>query len=555
VPESHYDAVVLGGGHHATIIACYLARAGLSVGVFERSPHLGGGANTSEGPAPGFLMNHCSHWTRFYGHPAYRDFNLYGEGLRYVFPEANEGMIFEDGSSFVGFSAARVVDETTGRTEPWSEGVRRTHEQIKRFSKRDADTYLQLLEKFERYWKPAFRKHRFSAPVPWGEPDALEELLLMPESGIEPVHQFMSLRQLAYDFFESDELRTLFMRAATTSTGCFPDDVPGLQGLVHNLPLVLSFEPAAIAIGGSQAISDALVSAGRKRGAEYFTEHEVVGIAVEGDRAGGIVLADGTSVSADVVVSGLGVPQTVLRLLAAREIEERLRHRIRNIHYDRGQLFWGNFALHEPPRYLAAAANPGVGPQPRLYWGPKDPDYYATRYQPEIYLHGFAQRPFVLSSVDTLWDTTRAPAGKHLVGVEEFAAPRRLFSPEEWSTIKVRFAEQLLAEWQRYAPNMTPDNVIATTLYGPDDIEDKRPDMIEGGYSAGSTIASQVGRYRPVPELSGYRMILDNLYNCSSNMHSGSGIGRGSSVNCFNAIAGDLGLSIDAQSPAAASAG
>ena len=44
---------------------------------------------------------------------------------------------------------------------------------------------------------------------------------------------------------------------------------------MHNLPLVLSFEPAAIAVGGSQAISDALVSAGRKLGVEYFTDAEV----------------------------------------------------------------------------------------------------------------------------------------------------------------------------------------------------------------------------------------------------------------------------------------
>ena len=72
--------------------------------------HLGGGACGSEGPAPGFVMNHCSHWTRFYGHPAYRDFALNDEGLRYVFPDENEGMIFDDGSSFIGFSASRVVD-------------------------------------------------------------------------------------------------------------------------------------------------------------------------------------------------------------------------------------------------------------------------------------------------------------------------------------------------------------------------------------------------------------------------------------------------------------
>src|SRR5512135_3056183 len=205
--DARYDAVIAGGGHHATIIAPYLARAGLSVLVLERSAHLGGGASASEGPAPGFVMNHCSHWTRFYAHPAYRDFELYDEGLRYVFPDENEGMIFDDGSSFVGFSAARVVDARTGRTERADENVQRTYDQIARFSARDADTYTELLDAYERHWKNAFRRHRFSVPPAWGTPDPLEELLEIPDSRIEPVHQFMTLRQLAQDFFESEELQ------------------------------------------------------------------------------------------------------------------------------------------------------------------------------------------------------------------------------------------------------------------------------------------------------------------------------------------------------------
>ena len=69
----------------------------------------------------------------------------------------------------------------------------------------------------------------------------MEALCSIPDSGMEPVHAHMWLQALAYDFFESDELRTLFMRAATTSTGCFGDDTPGLQGLAHNLSLVVSF--------------------------------------------------------------------------------------------------------------------------------------------------------------------------------------------------------------------------------------------------------------------------------------------------------------------------
>ena len=88
---------------------------------------------------------------------------------------------------------------------------------------------------------------------------------------------------------------------------------------------------------------------------------------------------------------------------------------------------------------------------------------------------------------------------------------------------------------------MTPDNIIAVNVIGPDNIENMHPDMIEGGYSEASTMASQLGRSAD-PELSGYRTILKNVYTCSSNLHSGSGIGRGSSLNCFKIIAADLGL-------------
>jgi beta-carotene ketolase (CrtO type) len=542
VSDARYDAVVVGGGHHSTIVACYLARAGMSVCVLERSPHFGGGAQTSEGPAPGFLMNHCSHWTRFYSHPAYRDFGLADEGLSYVFPEQNEGMIFDDGTSFIGYSAAVVVDPATGRVERSDSNVARTYEQIARFSSRDAETYLSLLEAHEQHWRAAFRRHRFSPPPPWGTPDPLEELVGLPGSRIEPVHQFMTLRQLAYDFFESTELRILFMRAATTSTGCYPDDVPGLQGLLHVLPLTLSFEPAAIAVGGSQAITDALMSAGRKLGVEYVESAVVDRIVVSGGRASAVELADGSRIDTGLVVSGLGLPQTVLRLLRDVEVDGEFARRLRNINYDRGQLLWANIAIGEPPRYAADIENPGVGEQPRLYWGPKDLDYLTLRYQAEIFTNGFAMQPYVLCSVDSLWDTTRAPAGSHVVGVEEFAAPRRLFSDERWREIKGRFMANLMHEWSHYAPNMTCDNVVASRVYGPDDIERERPDMVEGGYSAGATIASQLGRFRPVAGVDGYRVVLDNLYCCSSNLHSGPGIGRGSSLNCFQEIARDLAL-------------
>ncbi len=209
--------------------------------------------------------------------------------------------------------------------------------------------------------------------------------------------------------------------------------------------------------------------------------------------------------------------------------------------------------MHELPDYAAKTGNPVVGAQPRLYWGPKDPDYLATRYQAEIMTQGYASRAFALTSADTIWDPGRAPAGEHLVGYEEFTAPLRLFDRDGWRRIEATARRHMVEQWQRYAPNMTEDNIAGVRLITPRDVLATHPDMVEGGYSQGATIASQQGRFRPIPELSGYRTLLPNVYTCSSSTHSGSGIGRGNSLNCWRVIAADLGLDPDAtvRAPAA----
>lgn len=52
-PRTHYDAVIIGGGHNGLIAAAYLARAGQSVLVVERNTWLGG-ATTSQRVFPDF---------------------------------------------------------------------------------------------------------------------------------------------------------------------------------------------------------------------------------------------------------------------------------------------------------------------------------------------------------------------------------------------------------------------------------------------------------------------------------------------------------------------
>jgi len=180
--------------------------------------------------------------------------------------------------------------------------------------------------------------------------------------------------------------------------------------------------------------------------------------------------------------------------------------------------------------------------QPRLYIGPRNADYIATRYCAEILVNGMASRLFLFTGADSVWDKSRAPEGKHIIGVEEFSAPARFFSPTEWEHIRNEFAFEIVEQWGEYAPNMTHDNVIASRVVTPYDIQSRHINMPGGSIACGDMLLSQQDRFRPTPELSNYRTPVKNFYLCSSAAHSGVGTGRGSSYCCYQTIAEDFNL-------------
>ncbi len=540
--DRSYDAIVVGGGHHGLIIACYLQKAKMKTAIFERASKLGGAATSEVGPLPGFLLNDCAQWTRFYGHPAYSDFNLREKGLEYIFPEENEAMIFDNDTCLVGYSALKVVDPITGRTEVSHENLQKTLNGIRRFSQRDADTAEELFRRYVKKWKSAMGKYRFSPPTPWGEKNELERLCDDPKDGIDPIYQFMTTQQLAYDLFESEELRTLFIRAAMTSFGGAPHDVIGLHGFIHAIGLVLSWEPAAIAKGGSQSITNAMQKAFTEMGGEFFVNSEVVKLLIENGKAKGIRLRNGTEIEAKgLVVSNLSALQSI-QLIGEEHLDSKIVRRVKNIRYDRHNVIWAVVAVHELPRYKAASFNPDCGPQPRLYMGPRNADYMANQYLSEIFVKGIANRLFMFVGPDSIWDSSRAPEGKHIIGVEEFSAPKRFFSASRWQELRNEFENAIIREWQIYAPNMTRDNVIACRVVTPYDIELRHPNMHEGSIACGDMIISQMDRFRPTPELSNYKTPIKNFYLCSSACHNGVGTGRGCSYNCYQVISKDFAI-------------
>ena len=540
MPDSTYDAIVVGGGQHGMIVACYLQKAGMKTAIFEIKSQIGGTMTSTVGPLPSFTRNVSANWTRFYGHPAYEEFNLKEKGLEYIFPDGNEAMIFDNDTCLVGYTYLKVVDEQTGRTELSKENMQKSLNEIARFSKKDADTAEELFRRYMASWKSAIGKYRMTPPVPWGQKNELEKLLDDPKDGIDPVYQHMTTAQLAYDLFDSEELRTLFIRAAMTSFGGAPHDVIGLHGLIHALGLVLSWEPAAIAKGGSQSITDALMKAFTEMGGEYNVRSEVTKLLLENGKTVGIRLKDGSEFGAKkLVVSNLSALQSI-ELIGEDYLDPKIVKRVRNIRQDRHTVIWGVVAMHELPQYKAASFNPDCGPQPRLYIGPLNAEYVANQYLSEIYVKGIANRLYMYTGPDSIWDSSRAPDGKHIIGVEEFSAPARFFSAARWQELRNEFEDAIIREWQIYAPNMTRDNVIACHWITPYDIQQYYPNMPSGSIACGDMITSQLDRFRPTPELSNYRAPIKNFYLCGSACHNGVGTGRGSSYNCYQVIREDF---------------
>ena len=79
--KTRFDVVIVGGGHNGLTCACYLAKAGLSVGVFERRSILGGAAVTEEFH-PGFRNSTASYTVSLLNPKVIRDLRLAEHGLK-----------------------------------------------------------------------------------------------------------------------------------------------------------------------------------------------------------------------------------------------------------------------------------------------------------------------------------------------------------------------------------------------------------------------------------------------------------------------------------------
>ncbi len=532
MPDAAYDAIVIGAGAKGLITAMYLAKYGqMDVALFERRHEAGGGLCTEEASAPGFLCDiHATGIGGFHFIPVDRDFPEFTELVKRIVT-FGFGVIFQDDDScFVGYN--RTVDPTRERI----------YAEIAKFSERDAEAFLKLEQKARTSFFRAMLEFIHNPPTPVGEPDALERLSLNPDSGFDPSWAHKSTFEIARDVFESNELITPICRLGQAFT--IPPEVPGMPGFLGFLMGFAMLSPRGVGVvGGSHNVAHAAIKIILRNGGKFWTKCEVDKVLIENGAAKGIRLIDGTEVEARKLVLSTLDPYTLcFRLIGEEHLNNQILRRVKNLERRKTILGWYNWALHEHPNYTSSRINPDINKVGNVLITRKDPEILLH----EIYGNLMGRWPEVLSLNvinHSLRDKTRVPEGKAAIITEQFIPPGTAYSEDKWLELRKMHAEQVINLLQKHTTNVSWDNVIGYFPDTPDDYRYRLPNMgLEGNESIIDTIPSQFGRCRPIPELSGYRTPIKNLYATGGAWPPMAGTWCPNAYNAYKVIAEDLGL-------------
>ncbi len=543
MPDETFDAVIVGGGNKALFLAMYLIKyGGMSVGIFERRHEIGGCLATEETAAPGFRGNtHATIQLPFYYIPLWRDWpEFWDYGAQLEQHVCSDGAVFRKNQDCLAiYSEKYDMDQT------------RTAKEIARFSEKDAEKWLRLRKLWlSREFQHVQMDYFFVPHEEKIDPKVLERQIAVYPSlvevgaGVEPDALVLAGRHTrnVRELWESPELQYCNLRFLLSGT--IDPNEPGAGqwtfGLAAMMPSI------AFCKGGTHQVAHAAHKILVRDGAKFFLGAEVEKVVIENGEAKGIRLTDGSVIKANkIVVSTLNPEQLCFDLIGRENLDDKLARRIEILEKSFGCLMWYTFAIHEAPRYEAAAFNPDIND---TFWLglAEDPDiehiaresYYARLgefppsvddYCPTVWCHSLA-------------DPSYAPPGKHVANNEQLGPPASAHTEREWLDIKKQYAEDLMTLWQRHAPNMTWDNVIGCDYNSPYDHLRMKNLMPDGSIGVLDRVTHQVEDKRPTPELANHRTPIKNLYATGASWHVGANSGVTEVYSCYKIIAKDLGL-------------
>lgn len=482
------DVVIIGGGVNGLTTACYLAKEGLDTVILEKRPIVGGGATTEEVTLPGFKHNLCSimHWL-MPPQILWEDLDLASHDLDYT---------SWDGDGKYPRIATPFADNTG--IALWRD-PERTIEEVSRFSKKDGESYRELLGLI-RGFRETFFQDQMRPPR---RPSEVYRELEETEAGREIMrYMFMTTTDVLDEWFENDKVKGTL--AAMTCVGTVKPTDAGGGVLAYGLMAALHDMEWYLGTGGSGRLSRALQNCFEAHGGRIVTETEVNKVHVESGRATAVETTDGTIYSANTAVVSTDPKQLFSRFLPPDIVPGAVKKKIDRFRYG-VRACLASYALNEPPAYPGLE---GRGDIPFVLTGDNIErvddnfrDAQRGKLTTELSKGGFT----IMSP--TIVDPTQAPEGKHTLYLYWFVPPD---GPNvRWDEMGEEHADHAENELRRIAPNMTKDNILGRHMQTPNDIERRNGLHGPNGFNMA---AYQQGWFRPTPEMSDYRTPIESLY-------------------------------------------
>jgi phytoene dehydrogenase-like protein len=455
--KTRHDAVVVGSGPNGLAAAIELARAGRSVLVLEAEEEAGGGSRSGELTLPGFVHDICSA-----AHPAgaaspfFRSLPLGDHGLRWVHPDAPLAHPLDDGSAVLLERSLHETAAGMGADGP-------------RWRKLFGPLVREGNELIEDLLDPPV--HVPKHPV------------AMARFGVRAARSSLGLAKR----FETEGARALLGGMAAHSVLPLSRLPTGAVALFFGLLGNVVGWP--VAEGGSQRIADALIAHLRSLEGDIQTGRRVRSMSD---------VPPATAVLFDVT------PRQLARIGGA-ELPSGYRTRLEKFRHGPA-VFKLDWALDGPIPWKAEpclrAATVHVGGT--LEEIAASEEAVARGDHPEW--------PFLILVQPTLFDPTRAPAGRH-IGWAYCHVPNG-------STVDM--TQRMEAQVERFAPGFR-DRILARNVMSPADIERHNENCIGGDISGGAQTLRQLIA-RPVPRLNPYATPNPKLFLCSSSTPPGAGV-------------------------------
>ncbi|MEV4753719.1 phytoene desaturase family protein [Micromonospora sp. NPDC049559] len=446
--------VVVGAGLGGLACALHLAGAGRQVTVLEREPVPGGRAGRLSLPAPGGAERY--------------EFDTGPTVL--TMPELLTDALAAVGEELADWVELELLDPAyrahypDGSTLDVITDTARMAAEISRVcGPREADGYLRFVEYARRLWRlerADFIDRNLDSP---------RDLLTANLLRLFAAGAFRRLQSKINQFFADPRTRRIFSFQAMYA-GLAPHDALAIYTVIAYLDSVAGvYFPR----GGIHAVARAMAGAAEKHGVQIRYGTTVSRVETSGDRATGVLTADGERIAADVVVLNPDLPIAYRDLLPPT--------RVRRLRYSPSCV-----VLHVGSRqaYRGAAHH-------NIHFGRA----WRRTFDEVIKQGRLMTDPSLLVTNPSRSDPGLAPAGRHTYYVLA-PVPNLEAGPLDWrGDLPRRYADELMATLERRGYVGFAEGVEVSRIVTP-------ADWADAGMAAGTPFAAahsfgQTGPFRP----------------------------------------------------------